>query len=68
MLLSEMSPQTALDLAEDERWLAIQRIVDSPHLRKSPRLSRLLLYLAEQTLLDLGVQFGQGWLLGRPAL
>ena len=47
-----MPPQTALDLAEDERWLAIQRIVESPHFRKSPRLSRLLLYLSEQTLLS----------------
>jgi hypothetical protein len=41
-----------LDSAEDERWLTIRRVVDSPHFRKSPRLSRLLLYLAEQTLLD----------------
>jgi hypothetical protein len=52
MLLNHLSPQTALDLAEDERWLTIQRVVDSPHFRKSPRLSRLFLYLAEQTLLD----------------
>jgi hypothetical protein len=40
-----------LDLAEDERWLAIQRIVDSPLFRKSHRLSQLLLYLSEQTIL-----------------
>lgn len=52
MLLNQLSPQTPLDLAEDERWLTTQRIVDSPHFCKSPRLSRLLLYLSEQTLLD----------------
>jgi len=52
MLQSQISPQTVLDLAEDERWLAIQRIVESPNFRKSPRLLRLLLYLAEQTLLE----------------
>src|SRR5215475_6130876 len=52
MLQSQISPQTVLDLAEDERWLAIQRIVESPNFRKSPRLVRLLLYLAEQTLLE----------------
>src|ERR1700761_3521665 len=52
MLLKELLPPTTLDLAEDERWLSTQRIVDSPHFRKSPRLSRLLLYLSEQTLLD----------------
>lgn len=52
MLLNQLPPQTALDLAEDDRWLATRRIVDSLHFSKSPRLSRLLLYLAEQTLLD----------------
>jgi hypothetical protein len=52
MLLNQLSPRTQLDLPEDERWLTTQHIVDSPHFSKSPRLSRLLLYLAEQTLLD----------------
>jgi hypothetical protein len=52
MLLNQMSPQITLELAEDERWVTVQRIVDSPHFCKSPRLSRLLLYLSEQTLLD----------------
>jgi hypothetical protein len=52
MPLHQLSPQTTLDSAEDERWLAIRRVVDSPHFRKSPRLSRLLLYLAGQTLLE----------------
>ena len=40
-----------LDLDQDERWLTIHRIVTSQHFRKSPRLSQLLLYLSEQTLL-----------------
>jgi hypothetical protein len=52
MPLHQLSPQTTLDSAEDERWLTIRRVVDSPHFSKSPRLSRLLLYLAGQTLLD----------------
>jgi len=52
MLLNQVHPQTVLDLADDERWMITQRIVDSPHFCKSPRLSRLLLYLSEQTLLD----------------
>lgn len=52
MLLNAAPPQTTLDLSEDERWLTTRRVLDSPHFRKSPRLSRLLLYLAEQTLLD----------------
>ena len=52
MLLNQLPSRTTLDLAEDERWLATQRIVESPHFRRSPRLSRLLLYLSEQTLLD----------------
>lgn len=37
---------------EDERWQAILHIVNSPRFCKSSRLSQLLLYLAEQTLLD----------------
>jgi hypothetical protein len=51
MLLTELPSRTTLDLAEDERWLAIQRIIDSPLFRKSHRLSQLLLYLSEQTIL-----------------
>jgi hypothetical protein len=52
MFLNELSRQITPNLAEDERWQTVQRIVDSPHFCKSPRLSRLLLYLSEQTLLD----------------
>jgi hypothetical protein len=52
MLLNQLHPQTVLDLSDDERWMITLRIVDSPHFCKSPRLSRLLLYLSEQTLLD----------------
>jgi hypothetical protein len=37
-------------LAEDERWLTVQHLVESPYFKKSPRLRSLLLYLAEQTL------------------
>jgi hypothetical protein len=37
-------------LAEDERWLTIQHVVESAYFKKSPRLRSLLLYLAEQTL------------------
>lgn len=37
---------------EDERWQAIQHVADSPRFRKSPRLSRLLRYLSEKTLLE----------------
>lgn len=51
MLLNQLRPKNRLDLGEDERWITTQRLVDSPHFRKSPRLSGLLLYLAEQTLL-----------------
>src|ERR1700742_798982 len=54
MLSHQQFPPTVLDLAEDERWQTVRRVVDSPHFRKSPRLSRLLLYLSEQTLLDRG--------------
>jgi hypothetical protein len=52
MPLSYAEPVSTLNLAEDERWLTTMRIVDSPHFRKSPRLSQLLLYLSEQTLLN----------------
>jgi hypothetical protein len=50
-MLHELPSPATLDLV-DKRWLAIQRIVESPLFRKSPRLSQLLLYLSEQTLLD----------------
>jgi hypothetical protein len=50
--LSYAEPVSTLNLAEDERWLTTRRIIDSPHFRKSPRLSQLLLYLSEQTLLN----------------
>jgi hypothetical protein len=52
MPLSYADPSTTLNLAEDERWLTAARIAESPHFRKSPRLTRLLLYLSEQTLLN----------------
>src|SRR3984957_985355 len=39
-------------VAEDERWLTIQHVVESPYFKKSPRLRSLLLYLAAQTLAD----------------
>jgi hypothetical protein len=51
MLVNEL-PSRTLDLAEDERWRAVQNIVDSPLFRKSQRLSNLLRYLSEQTILD----------------
>ena len=37
---------------EDERWQAVLHIVNSPLFSRSSRLSQLLLYIAEQTLLD----------------
>src|SRR5580698_509482 len=37
-------------MVEDERWLTIQHVVESPSFKKSPRLRSLLLYLAAQTL------------------
>ena len=52
MPLSYADPSTELNLAEDERWLTAALIAESPHFRKSPRLTRLLLYLSEQTLLN----------------
>jgi hypothetical protein len=52
MSWTELPQRIAPHLAEDERWQTVLRIVDSPNFRKSPRLSRLLMYLAEQTLLD----------------
>jgi hypothetical protein len=52
MPLSYVDPPATLNLSEDERWLAAARIVESPYFRKSPRLTRLLLYLSEQTLLN----------------
>jgi hypothetical protein len=52
MLQNQLNSPITMDLAEDARWLAVLRIVDSPHFKKSPRLSQLLLYLSEQTLLE----------------
>jgi hypothetical protein len=52
MLQEHLTSSVTLNLAEDDRWQAIQRIVDSPRFNKSPRLTRLLCYLAEQTLLN----------------
>jgi hypothetical protein len=52
MLLNTPELATTSDLAEDERWLMVKRVVDSPQFSRSPRLSQLLLHLSEQTLLD----------------
>jgi hypothetical protein len=52
MLQEHLTSPVTLNLAEDERWRAIQRIVGSPRFNKSPRLTRLLCYLAEQALLN----------------
>jgi hypothetical protein len=52
MLENQPAPKTTLNLAADDRWLTAQEIVDSPQFCRSPRLSRLLLYLSEQTLLE----------------
>ncbi|RZU43445.1 hypothetical protein BDD14_5106 [Edaphobacter modestus] len=51
-LLQDLSSYTESSLMEDERWQAVLQIVNSPRFSKSSRLSQLLLYLAEQTLLD----------------
>jgi hypothetical protein len=40
------------DRAENERRLAVERVIKSSIFRKSPRLSQLLSYLTEQTILD----------------
>lgn len=50
MLLHELRSEPVFDMSDDERWIAVQKIVDSSLFRKSQRLSHLLLYLAEQTL------------------
>jgi hypothetical protein len=50
-LLHDLSSYTQSPLMEDERWQAVLHIVNSPRFSKSSRLSQLLLYLAEQTLL-----------------
>jgi hypothetical protein len=52
MPLNYAGRSAPLNLAEDERWLTAVRVVDSLHFRRSPRLSQLLLYLSEQTLLN----------------
>jgi hypothetical protein len=49
-LLPELSSTSSL--LEDERWQAVLQVVNSARFSKSSRLSQLLLYLAEQTLLD----------------
>jgi hypothetical protein len=50
--LQELTSYTRSPLMEDERWQAVLQIVNSPRFSKSSRLSQLLLYLSEQTLLD----------------
>ncbi len=52
MLQSRMTFPSTPELTADRRWLTTLQIVDSPYFCKSPRLSRLLLYLAKQTLLE----------------
>ncbi|HVJ07237.1 MAG TPA: hypothetical protein VM554_02550 [Acidisarcina sp.] len=39
-------------LSQDARWQTVERVIQSPAFRKAPRLSQLLNYLAEHTLLD----------------
>lgn len=43
-----MDPASILD--GDERWRLVQRIVSSPRFKKSPRLQRFLLFIAERSL------------------
>jgi hypothetical protein len=50
MFLQELTSQTKEDIGHDDRWLAVQEIVDSLPFKKSVRLSNLLHYLSEQTL------------------
>jgi hypothetical protein len=51
MPANQLSAHDGVDfLAEDERWLTIQQVVESSYFKKSPRLRSLLLYLAAQTL------------------
>jgi hypothetical protein len=51
MPVNQLSAYEEGDLAAaDERWLAIEQLVESPYFKKSPRLRSLLLYLGTQTL------------------
>ena len=51
MPANQLSTYQDGDLAAvDERWLAIEQLVESPSFKKSPRLRSLLLYLGTQTL------------------
>ena len=51
-LLQDPSSYARSALIEDERWQAVVQIVNSSLFSKSFRLSQLLMYLAEQSLLD----------------
>jgi hypothetical protein len=51
-LFSTSQLEHPLNRAGNERRLAVERIIKSPIFRKSPRLSQLLSYLTEQTILD----------------
>src|ERR1039458_2011196 len=50
-LQTQDTSSKTLYLRDDERWVIVKLAVESPHFRKSPRLSQLLFYLSEQTLL-----------------
>ena len=51
MPANQLSASTERSLpAEDERWVSIQRILESPYFKKSPRLCSLVSYLSEHTL------------------
>lgn len=52
MPLSPLQTEETLPLSTDGRWDAVQRIIQWEAFQKSPRLSRLLLFLAEQSLLE----------------
>jgi hypothetical protein len=52
MSIASLQTEERTDTAFDERWEAVQRIVQSEQFQKSPRLCRLLIFLAEQSLLD----------------
>src|ERR1700753_3091436 len=54
---SRIEAETTEDhlLDHDARWLLAKRVAVSPTLSRSPRLSRLLLYICEQHLLQRGV-------------
>jgi hypothetical protein len=52
MFPHELSTETTVNFDKDDRWLAVKNILDSPSFRKSHRLSSLLCYLSEQSLLE----------------